>query len=139
MPQLYVHSRMVGMMFTILTSIVLPVRVILRTCDEGRTLCLDERGANAVIHHRSVRNLSLAPIEPDTRGWLWSEVLDLWVGRWKGVFQCDATVWMRLHTLEGELVLTDGEASCQLADQEAQRAERMAAPLRALGIEPEHA
>jgi Uma2 family endonuclease len=79
------------------------------------------------------------PIEPDTRGWLWSEVLDLWVGRWKGVFLRDATVWMRLYTPDGELVLTDGEASRQLADQEAQRAERLAAQLRALGIEPKHA
>lgn len=82
-------------------------------------------------------------IEPDVRGWLWSEELSLWVGRWSGVVLRDNTVWMRFYTPEGELVLTEAEAEhrraeqeAQRAEQEAQRAERLAAQLRAAGIDP---
>ncbi|MCP4351998.1 MAG: Uma2 family endonuclease [Desulfobacterales bacterium] len=69
-------------------------------------------------------------IKPDKRGWLWSEELNLWVGCWSGSILRDDNVWMRFYTPEGELVLTSGE-------QEAQRAERLAAQLRAAGIEPD--
>jgi len=91
------------------------------------------------------------PITADTRGWLWSEELDLWVGRWSGSILRDNTAWMRFYTPEGELVLTPAEAEAQRAkaeaqraeaeaqraEAEAQRAERLAAQLRAMGIEPD--
>ena len=83
-------------------------------------------------------------IKANKQGWLWSEELKLWVGRWSGSVLRDDTVWMRFYTPEGELVLTLSEAEqqhaeqeTQRADQEAQRAERLAALLRAAGIEPE--
>lgn len=70
------------------------------------------------------------PIEADSRGWLWSKGLALWIGRWSGSILRDDTVWMRFYTSDGELVRTPAEA-------EHQRAERLAAQLRAMGIEPE--
>ncbi|MCP4218104.1 MAG: Uma2 family endonuclease [bacterium] len=69
-------------------------------------------------------------ITPDKRGWVWSEEMNLWVGRWQGSILRDDTVWMRFYTPEGELVQVS-------AEQEAQRAERLAAQLRAAGIEPD--
>jgi Uma2 family endonuclease len=51
------------------------------------------------------------PIEPDSRGWLWSEVLQLYLGVHEG--------YLRFFTPEGELVPTPGEA----ADIEHQKAE----------------
>ncbi len=83
------------------------------------------------------------PITPDAQNRLWSEALHLWVGPWSGPVLRDTTVWARLFTPDGELVLTEAEAehqraeqAAQRAEQEAQRAERLAAQLRALGVEP---
>lgn len=45
----------------------------------------------------------------------------------------DDVVWLRWATLDGDLLPTDR----QRAEQEHQRADRLTAQLRALGIEPE--
>lgn len=58
------------------------------------------------------------PIQPHTSGWLWSETLELYLGIQAGQ--------LRYFTAEGKLVLTPEE-----------EAERLAAQLRSLGIEPE--
>ncbi len=63
------------------------------------------------------------PIEPNERGWLWSEVLGLWLGIWEGRFQRIGGVWLRFYTPEGELVPHPVEEAQQLLDQERQRAE----------------
>ncbi len=84
----------------------------------------------------SLRGWRLGPggryqaLTANKRGWLWSEELELWVGRWSGIILRDDTVWMRFYTPEGDLVQFSAEA-------EQQRAERLAAQLRAAGIEPE--
>ena len=59
------------------------------------------------------------PIAPDERGWLWSEQVELWLGKWTGVYQRDMTTWLRFYTPEGELVLTPDEAAARRADAEA--------------------
>lgn len=121
---------------------------------------LDPTGENALQGWRLDARGQYQAIEPNEHGWLWSAELEFWVGRWKGEFLRDHTVWMRLYTPEGELVLTDGEAArqfaeqaiqradqeaqradqeAQRADQEAQRASRLEARLRELGIDPEPA
>ncbi|MCP4016595.1 MAG: Uma2 family endonuclease, partial [Delftia sp.] len=64
------------------------------------------------------------PITPDKRGWLRSEELNLWVGRWSGSILRDDTVWMRFYTPEGDLVPVSAEAIQQCFEQEAQRAEQ---------------
>ena len=62
------------------------------------------------------------PIEPDERGWLWSEQLELWVGKWHGTYAREETTWLRFYTAEGALVLTHAEVARQMADAERQRA-----------------
>ncbi len=71
-------------------------------------------------------------IPPDERGWRWSEVLGLYLGACEG--------FLRYFTAEGELLPTPSETAIietQRAEQEAQRAERFAAKLRELGIDPQ--
>jgi Uma2 family endonuclease len=94
---------------------------------------------------------SYEPIQPDERGWLWSEQLGLWLGRWEGEYQEEQAIWLRFYTAEGELVLLPAEAEReraeqadrraeqerQRAEQADQRAERLSARLRALGLEPD--
>lgn len=86
------------------------------------------------------------PIEPDGRGWRWSQVLGLYLGVEAGK--------LRYFSAEGVIIPTPEEAAqqeIQRADQEQQRAEqerqarelaqqqadRLAAQLRALGVEPD--
>ncbi|MBD1840526.1 Uma2 family endonuclease [Coleofasciculus sp. FACHB-64] len=64
-------------------------------------------------------------IVPNPQGWLWSEVLDLYLGVEAGK--------LRYFTPEGSLVLTPEEA----AEQERRRAERLAEQLRSLGVDPD--
>jgi len=68
-------------------------------------------------------------IEPDARGWLWSEVLGAYLGVWRGAYRGRVWSWLRLWDSEGQLVLTREEreaweqAEAQ-AQQERERAER---------------
>ncbi|GEM_PF-238252 len=63
------------------------------------------------------------PITADSRGWLWSETLELWVGRWSGEILRDRAVWLRFYRPNGQLVLTPAEAERQRAESAQQRAE----------------
>ena len=45
-----------------------------------------------------------ASIEPDQRGWLWCETLQLWLGPWKGVFQDHDATWLRFYKPDGVVV-----------------------------------
>lgn len=65
------------------------------------------------------------PLEPNSQGWLWSQQLELYLG----VHQKQ----LRFFTPEGQLVPTPEE----VAEQETQRAERLAAKLRELDIDPD--
>jgi Uma2 family endonuclease len=72
------------------------------------------------------------PIKPNEQGWLWSEQLSLYLGIYEGK--------LRYFTAEGELVPTPEEAAIQAeerATQERQKAEKLAAKLEELGIDPE--
>ncbi len=64
------------------------------------------------------------PLEPNSRGYLWSQQLGLYLG----IYQEQ----LRFFTPEERLVPTPEEA----AEQECQRSERLAAKLRELGIDP---
>jgi Uma2 family endonuclease len=63
------------------------------------------------------------PIQADERGWLWSEELGLWIGRWDGLFLNLHATWARFYHPSGELVLIPEEAERQRAEAERQRAE----------------
>jgi hypothetical protein len=55
------------------------------------------------------------------------------LGLWQGEYQNAELPWLRWWDLQGNLLLTGEER----AEQETQRANRLTAQLRALGIEPE--
>lgn len=59
--------------------------------------------------------------------------LGLSVRLWDGVYEDGRAVWLRWATVDGNLIPTGAER----AEQESERAERMAAKLRELGIDPE--
>lgn len=59
--------------------------------------------------------------------------MNLYLGVWQGTRENRAGKWLRWWDEQGNLLLWGGE----LAEQERQRAERLAAQLRAAGIEPE--
>ena len=71
-------------------------------------------------------------IVPEESGLLWCDVLDLYLGQHENK--------LRFFTPEGQLVPTPMEAAWQASQQaeaEQQRADRLAAQLRSLGVEPE--
>ncbi len=65
------------------------------------------------------------PLSPNPQGWLWSQQLELYLG-------VDEDK-LRFFTAEGELAPTPEE----VAEQETQRAERLAVKLQELGIDPD--
>ncbi|MCK5522308.1 MAG: Uma2 family endonuclease [Thiomargarita sp.] len=80
----------------------------------------------------------------DAQKRLISEQLGLALVRWEGVFNQIKAVWLRWATLDGELLPTpheyerrEKEQERQEKEQAQQRAERLAAKLRALGINPD--
>ncbi|MBM3226633.1 MAG: Uma2 family endonuclease, partial [Candidatus Tectomicrobia bacterium] len=82
---------------------------------------------------------------PDQR--LWLPEAGLGLGLWSGAYQEIAGPWLRCYNAQGAWIPTPAERAehaqqqAQHAQQQAQhaqhRAERLAAQLRALGIEPE--
>lgn len=80
------------------------------------------------------------PLAPNDRGWLWCETLGLWLGTWEGTIDREplngTCQWLRFYTPEGFLALLPEEAAQQQAEQERQRANRLAAKLRELGVDP---
>jgi len=81
-------------------------------------------------------------IEPDARGWLWSEVLGAYVGVWRGLYRGRVWSWLRLWDGEGQLVLTREEREAReraraehaeaRAEQERAERERLQAELEQL-------
>lgn len=79
------------------------------------------------------------PKQPNEKGWLWSEVLEAWLGIWEGEYQRRQMAWLRMYDKEGNLVPTPAEAAQQEAERarlraeiERQRAERAEAELQRL-------
>jgi valyl-tRNA synthetase len=81
-------------------------------------------------------------------------LLGLGLALWEGVYEGLSAVWLRWCDEQGDLIMTGYEASLkaqqqaeaerqraeaerQRAEAERQRAEKLAAQLRALGIEPD--
>lgn len=100
-------------------------------------------------------------LEPNDRGWLWSATLGLWLGTWNGSMDCEPATgtcpWLRFFTPEGtlvplpeeaaqwqseaaqreaELAQREAEAAQQQVQAERERADRLAAKLQELGIDP---
>ncbi len=64
-------------------------------------------------------------IEPNERGWLWSDELSLWLGDTHYTFpdQIEPAKVLRFFDAQGKLILTRAEAEAQRAEAEARRAE----------------
>jgi hypothetical protein len=74
-------------------------------------------------------------IEPDARGWLWSEVLGAYVGVWRGEYRGRVWSWLRLWDSEGQLVLTREEREARervRAEQAEARVQQLQAELEQL-------
>jgi len=66
-------------------------------------------------------------LEPDARGWLWSERLGLWLGTVRGRYQDIETEWLRWIDTDGNVLMHPQERAWQQeqrAEQEKQRAEQ---------------
>jgi Uma2 family endonuclease len=64
------------------------------------------------------------PIAPNENGWLWSEVLGVWLGVSDLPYQGWRYRWLRYYDAEGRLVPTGEEAERARAEAERQRAEQ---------------
>jgi Uma2 family endonuclease len=62
-------------------------------------------------------------IQPNDRGWLWCDELQLWLGPWHGEFQGKIATYLRFFDEAGQLVVTRGEGESQLRILETQRAD----------------
>lgn len=76
-------------------------------------------------------------VTPDARGWIWSPALQLWIGRWEGMYRRDQATWLRFYDPEDRLVLTSGEIAeialqqAEMTKQRAETAEQRAAAAEA--------
>jgi Uma2 family endonuclease len=82
---------------------------------------------------RHLQNGRYATQTPNTEGRLHIPELDLWLGIWSGERLGQITNWLRWWDNAGNLLLWSAEQ----ADRERQRAEALAAKLRALGVDPD--
>lgn len=77
--------------------------------------------------------------QPNLDNRYWIAQINLFLGVWQGVRENRTGYWLRWWDEPGELLLWGSELAAkehQRAEQERQRAERLAAQLRAAGIEP---
>jgi hypothetical protein len=58
------------------------------------------------------------PIELNERGWLWSERLGGWIGRWQGAYLGQPATWARIFDEHGEPWPTYVEQSRSAAETE---------------------
>lgn len=70
---------------------------------------------------------------PDQNQRYWIEEINLYLGVWSGIRENLRCTWLRWWDEQGNLLLWASE----LVEQQKQRADRLAAQLRAAGIEPE--
>ncbi len=81
---------------------------------------------NARLYGWRFQSDGYVAIQPNERGWLWSQRFATWLGIWEGEFQRIQATWLRLYSENQQLILTMAEAEAQRAEQEAQRAEQEA-------------
>jgi Uma2 family endonuclease len=98
-----------------------------------------------------LEHMRYAALQPDARGWLWAETLQLWLGIQEGGFQGTSTNWLRFFTPAGMIVSTGEEAAETAhtraeteraraeAEQARAEAERVRAEAERARAEAEHA
>lgn len=68
---------------------------------------------------------------------IWLEKAELGLGLWRGQYQGIDRLWLRWYDRNHNWILTPAEQEAQRANQEKSRADRLAAKLKELGIDPE--
>ncbi len=68
---------------------------------------------------------------------IWLPDLQVGLGLWEGTFEGITGPWLRWCDQAGEWFLTDTEQERQAKEQERQRADKLAAKLRELGVNPD--
>jgi len=68
---------------------------------------------------------------------VWLPSVELAIGLWQGTFQGIERLWLRWYDRQGNLIPTPAEKSQQQLEQQRTKAERLAAKLRELGVNPE--
>jgi hypothetical protein len=86
-----------------------------------------------VFHWQAGRYQALTLSE----GKVWLPEIQLGIGLWHGAYQGLERQWLRWYDVQHHWIFTPVEREQQRTEQERQRAERLAAQLRALGIEPQ--
>ncbi|MCS6920123.1 MAG: hypothetical protein NZM28_10160, partial [Fimbriimonadales bacterium] len=76
-------------------------------------------------------------IPPNERGWLWSEVLQAYLGVWEGEYHGRTYAWLRLYDRNGNLVLTRAERATERAEKAEKELRRIRAVLVERGIDIE--
>lgn len=79
-----------------------------------------------------LRDGKYEPMEPNDRGRLAVDPIKLEFGIWHGEYSGSTMGWLRVWNLDGDLLPSNNE----VIEEERQRAERLAARLRELGIDP---
>lgn len=93
-------------------------------------------------------NRRYQPLQPNDRGWLWCEALELWLGTWEGAIDREPPTgtcrWLRFYDPDSNLVLLPEEAAAQRAyqaearaQQAEARAQALAERLQSLGMNPD--
>ncbi len=92
-------------------------------------------------------NRQYQEIIPNEQGWLWCEILGLWLGKWSGTIYQENATWLRFYDQEENLILLGTEraqkeqqakeqALAALA-QERQQTEKLRDRLKSLGLDQE--
>ena len=76
--------------------------------------------------------LAYVAINPNDKGWLWSEQLGLWLGLWEGEHMGLKNTWPRFYDPDGQLVLLRRESEEQRAEQQRRRTDAASAELAIL-------
>jgi Uma2 family endonuclease len=71
-------------------------------------------------------------LAPDERGWIWSDVLQMWLGNWEGEYQGQQAIWLRCYNKAKRLVLLREEAEAKKAAAAKRRADAAEAELARL-------
>jgi Uma2 family endonuclease len=82
-----------------------------------------DEGSGELVGYR-LQGDEYVPIAPNENGWLWSEVLGVWLGVSDLPYQGWRYRWLRYYDAEGRLVPTGEEAERARAEAERQRAEQ---------------
>ncbi|MGQ4807010.1 hypothetical protein NKDENANG_00348 [Candidatus Entotheonellaceae bacterium PAL068K] len=107
--------------------------------------CVDP--ADHTLRGWQLENWRYVPLQPDGRGWLWSERLQLWIGLQEGSFQGTPDIWLRFIEPSGMLLPTSEEvaqvertrAEAERIRAEAERARAEAERIRAEAAQAENA